>query len=87
MEDKIKKILKDSFPKLFQDNMRSFSNLSLQQHVHNTSDSKPIPIKNILIQNAIQFPNSPLPAPMAGMIAFNNGTFYKCLITGTWVPF
>ncbi len=33
---------------------------------------------------AIQLPDVPRPLPVAGMIAFEGGTFFACEVTGTW---
>lgn len=33
---------------------------------------------------AVQLPDVARPSPVAGMIAFQGGTFYACEVTGTW---
>lgn len=38
------------------------------------------------INFSIQLPDTIRPAPVAGMIAFEAGTFYVCKVTGTWIP-
>ena len=33
---------------------------------------------------ALQFPDAPRPSPVAGMMAFQGGSFYVCKVTGVW---